>query len=296
MAELDLNRLRIFREIVLTGSFTRAAANLKQPKSRVSRQLAALEKELGTTLLLRTTRQFRLTPAGEALNQRAVPLLGQLAQALEDLKAGEGDLAGPVRVSVPEDLGVELFGRIAERFLRKYPQVQLELHVSNQVVDLVRDNFDFAVRAGKLKDSSLRAVKLGQVDFIPVMSPALKATVGELRRPEDLAGLPFLSFEGLGNSPRFTGPKGSRAVKLNPVFSCNNFFVLRSLAIAGQGFTMLAPFLAKEAMARGALVAALRDCTMEGAPLQAVYSRQGELKPRVRKFLGHVKQELEALW
>jgi DNA-binding transcriptional LysR family regulator len=299
MPSLDLNRLRIFREIVVAGSFTRAAANLKQPKSRVSRQLAALEAELGLTLLTRSTRQFQLTPAGRALYAKAVPLLGQLNEALEEVSAGAAEMAGPVRISVPEDLGVELFGGIVDRFAQRHPKVEIELHVGNQVVDLVRDGFDFAVRIGRLQDSGLRQLKLGSANLLPVMSPSLREAAGELRRPEDLARLPYLAFPGLASprgALRFVGPKGSRLVTLHPALSCNNFFVLRSLAVAGRGFTMLAPFLAREAFAKGELVPALKDWSHEGSQVQAVFPRQGELQPRVRKFLEHVRDELQRVF
>jgi len=290
--------LRIFREIVAAGSFTRAAANLKQPKSRVSRQLAALEKELNVTLLQRSTRQFQLTPGGQALYERAVPLLGQLHQAIEEVSSGEAEMAGPVRVSVPEDLGVALFGGIVDRFLVKHPRVEIDLHVANQVVDLVRDKFDFAIRIGRLQDSGLKQARLGQANLMPVMSPRLKIA-GDVRRPEDLASLPYLNFAGLLSARgtlKFHGPRGTRLVTLKPLLTCNNFFVLRSLCASGRGFTFLSPFLAREAIRQGELVPALKDWVLEGSVVQAVFPRQGTLQPRVRAFLEHVREELKVVF
>lgn len=295
-AGIDLNRLQIFRAIALNGSISKAATQLAQPKSRISRQLAALEKELGSQLIYRTTRQFQLTPAGQELFHRAVPLLNELEGAIEFVTTGTDEVSGRLRVSVPDDIGTELMGAISHSFLAMYPKVMLEVHVSNSRVDLVRENFDLALRIGKMKDSSLIQKKIGNVNLVPYLSSELKAKVGSLNSPNDLSKIPYVAFSpdlvSQRKSLRLSNGKEVRTVDLKCAFVSNSFFVNREMAIKGIGFTILPPFLAKEAVSRGQLIPAFRDWVLEGSPVHTVFPNQKEIPPRTRKFIDHLRAQL----
>lgn len=292
---IDLNRLTIFKEVALAGSFSKAAAKLRQPKSRISRNMAALERELGVQLVYRTTRQFQLTPAGQDLFSHALPLLRELESTVEKVATGAEDIAGPLRISVPEDIGVELMGDICSSFLRRYPRVMIDVHVGNQFVDLVRDAFDIALRIGRLQDSSLIQRRVGQITMAPYLSPTLRDRYGGRLKPDDLREVPYLQFassSGPMRTLKLNRGNESKMITTSPIFSANNFFVLRSLAIAGQGFTIMPQFLVQEALKDGRLVPALKDWALEGSPVQVVMPQQREVPMRTKAFVEHLTETL----
>jgi DNA-binding transcriptional LysR family regulator len=293
---MDLNRLAIFREVGLTGSFSKAALKLRQPKSRISRNIAALERELGVQLIQRTTRQMQLTAAGRELLERAVPLLGQLEAAVEGVAGGAEEIAGELRVTVPDDLGVEVMGRICHRFMAQHPRVLIDLHVSNQMVDLVRDGFDLAVRIGKLRDASLLQTKVGQIGLAPYAAPQLRQRLGERVKPEDLSRLPHLVFMAASDSGRpmvkLQRRGEMRSIEVPVVFRSNNFFVLRAMVLEGAGVAALPQFIVREALRERRLVPLLQDWALEGATVQVVYPQQRELPARTRAFVQHLRESL----
>jgi LysR family transcriptional regulator, regulator for bpeEF and oprC len=293
---LDLNRLQIFRAIVLNGSISKAAVQLGQPKSRVSRQLSSLEGELGSQLIYRTTRQFQLTPSGQELFSKAVPLLNELEGALATVATGTDEVSGRLRVTAPEDIGTALMGGISQTFLAMYPKVSLEIHVSNQRVDLVRDQFDLAIRIGKMKDSTLIQKKLGNINLVPYLSPELRSRMPALNSPSDLSRIPYVAFSpdfiAARKSLRLSNGSEVRPVEVKPIFVSNSFFVNRGFAVNGLGFTVLPPFLAKDFLARGELVPAFRDWVLEGSAVHTVIPNQKEIPQRTKKFIEHVRAQL----
>lgn len=294
MFDIDLNRLGIFNSVVLAGSFSKAALILKQPKSRVSRQIASLEAELGVQLIYRTTRQFELTPAGRELFQEVSPVLADLNGRLEQVRSIADEVKGPVKISVPEDIGVELMGRLCKEFMELHPKVQIDLHVGNQKVDLVKDSFDIALRIGKVDDSTMMQRKIGRVDLQLVMSPSCRSRFN-LHRLEDLEKVPFLAFSAVHprNIPILVRRKREeRRLNLSQVFSTNNFFVLRDMAIAGAGLTCLPPFLLESAIASGDLQVVFRDWSTDGSPIQILTPQQKEMPLRIRTFSDFLSEKL----
>lgn len=291
---VDLNRLKIFKEVVLAGSFSKAAAKLHQPKSRVSRQMQALETELGVQLVYRTTRQFQLTPAGLELFQRTQPLLAELQGTLELVATAAEEVSGPLRVTVPEDIGVELMGDICHEFLLTYPKVAMEVQVTNQVVDLVRDSFDVGLRFGKMRDSTLLHRKLGAIHLLFVISPDLAQRHG-VTKLADLEKLPYLAFGALTprrRVERVTNSRETRALNLETAFASSNFFVLRDMAIRGAGLTMLPPFVARAAIDAGKLIPVFKEWQTEGAALQVVMPHQKEVPMRITRFIEFLARKL----
>jgi DNA-binding transcriptional LysR family regulator len=295
LRNVDLNLLKTFQQVVNLGSFSKAAARLRQPKSRVSRHISALERELGIQLIYRTTRQFRLTPAGENLAQRALPLLDDLSNTLEAITSESDEIAGPLRISVPDDIGVELMGKICHGFLALYPKVRIELNVSNLTVDLVKDSIDMALRIGELTESTLIQKKIGNVALALVCSPELLKRCPTPTELEDLAKVPYLAFSTRSGSRitiRGTRGKESRSLTLEPSFICNNFFVLRSMALEGQGVALVPKFLVQEAIRDQSLIPLLHDWSIEGSPVRLVMPHQKAVPPRVRKFAEFLSKEI----
>jgi DNA-binding transcriptional LysR family regulator len=286
---IDFNRLLIFKAIVQSGSLSKAAHLLRQQKSRISRQLTALEQEVGTRLFYRTTRHLQLTSAGEELFKTALPHIHGLEHALEQVSAKTEEVSGRIRITVPEDIGTQLMGNICHSFITKNPKVFLDVHISNERKDLIRESYDLALRIGKLKDSTLIQKEIAILKTGMFLSPSLNAQYGPLTSPEKLRGLPYLSFSAAGETLRFFKAGETRLMKIEPILTSNSFFVLRDLAVKGSGLTVLPLFLAKEAVVGGLLIPTVRGWSLESAPVHIVYPSQKEVPARIRKFIDHLK-------
>lgn len=293
--DIDLNRLQIFRDVVLAGSFSKAALQLKQPKSRISRNISALETELGVQLIYRTTRQFQLTQAGTELFDKASPLIGELRSTLEQVSSQSDEIAGLIKVTVPEDIGIELMGRLCHEFQTLYPKIRVSIHSGNQYVDLVKESLDVAVRIGKSRDSSMIQKKIGLVDMATIVSPSLLKRMGEISRLEELERVPYLAFAELTSqrhSLRVSNGKETRVLKLTSTFASNNFFILRAMAIEGMGFARVPAFIVREAINDGSLVQVFKEWKSENSPIQILIPHQKEVPERIRRFIDFMTQRL----
>ena len=162
---VDLNHVTAFVRVVQDGSFTAAAKALGLPKSSVSRSVAQLEQDLGVRLLHRTTRKLHLTDAGTAFHDRVARALADIDEATSAASDLQRELRGTIRVTAPVDLGVWAVAGIVARFTKKHPTVGVEVRLSSRVVDLMTEGFDLAVRAGKLRDQSLIARRVGALEM-----------------------------------------------------------------------------------------------------------------------------------
>lgn len=294
-SDIDLNRLRIFKEVVQSGSFSKAALNLRQPKSRISRQISALEKDLGIQLIYRTTRQFQLTAAGNDLFVQASPLLNQLRNTLDQVRTASEELSGSIRLSVPDDIGLSMMGLVCKEFLSLHPKIRIDLHVGNMLVDLIRDSFDLVVRIGKVRDSTMIQKKLGNVGLSFVASPGLLKKYPAIRDMQDLLDLPFLAFSSQNNRSLLVKVRKEAktvSLPLSPIFSANNFFVLRELALADVGFTVVPPFIAKDFIKAGSLMPLLAGWQTDGGPVQILMPQQKEVPTRIKRFVEFLSDRL----
>lgn len=293
----DLNRLHVFREVALAGSFSKAAVILKQPKSRVSRNISQLERDLGVQLIYRTTRQFQLTPSGKDLLQKTAPLLSELQNTLEQITTEADEISGPVTVTVPEDIGTELMGKICHDFLTLYPKVQLNLVQTNQFLDLVKETVDVAIRIGAGRSSTMIQRRVGTVDMVLVMSPALLSHQAPLHQLTDLERFPFLAFTPLiRQRPHLKLSKGreSQTLKFKAHFSSNNFFPLRQMAVLGGGVALLPAFLVRDQINSGQLVQVFKEWSVEGSPINILIPHQKEPPLRLRRLMDFLSLRLAA--
>ena len=292
--EVDLNKLRIFREVALAGSFSQAALNLKWPKSRISRVVSSLEKDLGTQLIYRTTRQFHLTDAGNELFKRISPLMVELKNSLESISAENNEISQFIKITAPEDVATELLGKICHDFIEKNPKVEIGLNASNSVIDLVKESIDIAIRVGRVKDSSMIQKKIGNIERVLVMSPNLFNRYHP-KRLEDLAAIPFLAFDDSNLKSykiRLTNGKEVRTMKVKPSFGSNNFFVLRSMALQDNGLALIPEFLAKNYIKEGKLVQVCPSWKAEGLPIQILLPQQKEIPKKIRALVNFMAEKL----
>ncbi len=277
-----------FVRVVEEGSFTSAAKLLGMPKSTVSRQVARLEDRLGVRLLHRTTRSLRLSDAGQAFYDRARRIVADVREAEEAVSSLQATPRGTLRVTAPMQDNQPYLGAIISSFMAKYPEVQVEVHLTNRLVDMVDEGFDVALRGGVLKDSSLIARKLGSSRRKMVASPAYLEEHGIPSSPAELASHAVLAYQPDGN--RLMG------VPLTPRLLANNMEVLRRCAIAGQGCAHLPEMLVSEDIAQGRLSTFLEDEGSSRGGLFLVYPHNRHLSAKVRAFVDHTVTFLENRW
>lgn len=293
---MDLNQAAVFVKVVQAGSFSAAARLLGLPTSTVSNRVATLEKRLGVTLLQRTTRQLKLTEAGELYYEHASTGLAHMLDAESVVTESIGEPRGVLRVTAPADLGDLLLSRIAQQVRRNYPKVSINMLLVDRYVDLIAEGVDVAIRTGALKDSSLIARHAGVAQWVPFASPGYLETAPVLDMPQALRHHRCLQFTPLGkDSWTLKGEAGSVTVPMTGQVQVNDIRVIRALALAGEGVALLPLYLCKEDCTEGRLVRVLPQWYAKADPVHIVYPRQRFMAPKLRAFIDLAIQEL-ALW
>lgn len=294
MEQLDLNQIRSFVKLVQAGSFTKAAEVLRQPKSRVSRRLAALEKELGVQLIYRTTRQLQLTEMGRAYYDRAQGLIEGLESLSTEVSDATSEVAGLLKVTASDDMGVKLLPLILDEFSKQYPQIRFEIFLAQSYVDLVKESVDVALRIGTLKDSSLRARRVGSVKNIFVATPGL---LERHRHWEDLSqieSIPFVGMSMLNKIEVFRGSEGKKwSFKPNVKFTSNNPAMLLELALLGKGMAFIPEFLCLDHLRTGKLIHVHKNLRGQEVPVNVVTPEQREIPLKVKKFTEFLAKKMK---
>lgn len=295
---MDLNEVSTFVKVVEAGGFTAAAEELELPKSTISRRIARLEERLGVRLLERTTRKMRLTEAGQAyFDQVSVPI-ATLHTASAAAEEQQDVPRGLLKLTAPVDLGHAFLPDLLVRFTKRYPELHVQVELSGRLVDLIREGFDVALRAGKLEDSSLVARRLGGTGIGLYASPQYLAARGTPKSPEQLRAHDFVIHTGVISNGRLplVGPNGEqKAIEVEGALSGNDFtFVLRAIE-AGGGIGLLPKFSARRACSDGALVAVLPEWTREGGGLHIVYPSARFLPAKTKVFCDFVLEMLDEL-
>lgn len=287
--------IETFLAVAQDGSFASAARKLRLTPSAVSRSIGRLEQRLGVVLLRRTTRSLALTTEGIAYRDRMVVLMAEMADVESGLGQKESGPRGLLRVNASVSFGTQCLLPILPLFLARYPAVTVDLAMSDAVVDLVEERADIAIRIGPLRDTRLRAKKLGHSRMLLVASPAYLAERGTPRTPEDLDGHDCLQFSFRRSVDSWPFRVGGRTVQ-RPVqgrFFGNSGEVVRLMAVAGGGIARHGRFHVAEDLREGRLVEVLGDfSTGDGEDIHALYSAQDRLAARVRAFLDFLEEKL----
>ncbi len=289
-----LEELLAFRTVVDTGSVTAAAEQLGQTVSGVSRALRRLEEKLETTLLSRTTRRLALTDEGAAFLAHARGILAAVDEAEELIALRRQQPAGRLRVNAAMPFMLHVIAPLVADFRALYPQIELELNTSDRIIDLLEEDTDVAIRIGTLRDSTLRARRLGTRRLRVLASPAYLKAHGRPRTVDDLrhhALLGFMQPESLNHWP-LRGPHGDR-LRIVPTLKASSGETLRQLALQGAGLVCLADFMTAADRRAGDLVQVLPDATVEILqPIHAVYYRNTQLASRITCFLDFLETRL----
>lgn len=290
----DLADLAVFARVAELRSFTAAARALGLSKSAVSKQIARLEARLGAPLLQRTTRQLTLTETGRAVEGHAARLVAE-AEAAEE--AAQDLLAAPrglLRVTLPVSFGLGHVVPLMPEFLRRYPDLRVDLIFDDKFVDLYSGNIDVALRIGNLPDSSLTARRLNVVTGITGAAPEYLARRGRPEKPADLKQHECLIYTNMPDPEQWTYvERGKRfAVPVSGRMRSNNGEALLAAALAGHGIVRLPSFIAGQALKEGGLVSLLDDFELPAFGVHAVYPAQRNPSPKLRAFVDFMAQAL----
>lgn len=279
-----------------SGSFSAAARDLGVRPSSVSRLVAALEVEFGTQLVRRSTRRLSLTENGLACYERAQRVLAELGEMRAALSERQAGPRGLLRVNVPVSFGHRHVAPHLPAFLRRHPDLRIDLDLTDHTVDLVEAGADVAVRIGALQDSGLLARRLAPQRRYVVASPAYMRQAPPLEQPEQLSAHECLAFHlQPGESWLLAAETGPlREVRIRRRLRANNSDALLAAAIGGLGVALLPTWLVAEALADGRLIRLLPAYTgrfsRREQGIYGVYQRHPHLAPKVRLFLDHLAQ------
>ena len=288
----SLQGIARFASVVEAGSLSAASRAEGISKATLSRALATLEAELGVSLLERRASGVVPTVAGRALLERALPALAELRRARDDVRSASASKSGAMRLSSPPELAHGWLGPHLEQLLADNPQLSIEVQYGSRVVDLAREGFDLAIRAGRVEDPAVRARVLGRMSMVLVASPAFLARDGAPRRLDDLTRASCLALA--------VGPPGRRwelmdaagrmhVVHVEGRFASNDHAALRTAALAGLGIARLPDWMVGADLERGLLVHVLPELRARERTYYVVVSA-GRLPARVRALVDALVQ------
>ena len=289
----DLNDLRVFDKVASLRSFSAAARALGVPKSSVSRGVARLERELGTRLFQRTTREVVLTESGAVLKERCADILTRVGETLDYVSSLGTGPRGLLKVSAGIGFGLNVLSELLPRFLERYPDVGVSLELTSRTVDLIAEGIDVAIRIGPMPGSQLVTRRLGVIQRYLCAAPAYLKRRGSPRTPEDLHTHDSVEMPGVDGRPRgWTLSRGddTRRLELPPRVSVNDAVTIHRLIVQGVGIGCLSGYLCLPDIKAGRLVQVLPEWTLPPIEVNVVFPSHRELSPTVRAFVDFMKE------
>jgi DNA-binding transcriptional LysR family regulator len=284
----DITDLRAFVQVVERRGFAAASKELGLTASAVSKLITRLEDRLGVRLLHRTTRRLSLTPEGETYHQRARDILAAIEDAEAEVSRAGQRPRGRLRVNCVPAFALHQLVPTLPDFIARYPEIELELTITDRVIDLLAENVDVAIRTGPTEDPSLVARKISEIRRGLFASPGYLARRGAPRVPEQLRDHDCFVLKLFPSSHRwpFHDDGGIKIIDISSRVSLDSGEAALRLAIAGGGITRLADLIVAGAIREGRLKPVLEERHLaEPAPLSAVYPQGRHRMPKVRALL-----------
>ncbi len=276
------------------GSYTAASRTLSISPSAVSKSIQRLEQQLGVALFTRTTRSLCLTPEGRELHALALKLLRDAEEIEQVAIRGRSEPSGTLCIAAPMPIGIHLIAPALAAFRSRYPAVLVDLRLSDQMVDIVEQGIDIAVRIGDLPDSRLLSRRLPPYRLCGFASPSYLAARGIPLHPDDLADHDTvnLRYQSTGQAYRWPFRVGSREVEIAPASAIMvdaSEAVTRAI-VAGGGIGIMATFIAAPYVKRGELVPVLTPFAVDRNNMTAVWPESRRANPTVRSFLSFLHE------
>ena len=291
--------MRLFTRIVELGSFSRAAENLGLPRASATQIIKQLETHLGVRLLQRTTRQVRTTLDGDGYYQRCVAILADVDEMESSFSLAAGQPRGRIKVDLSVSFGRLVMIPALPDFCARYPQIQVDVSVTDRQIDLIREGVDCVLRIGELRDSSLVARRLTALPQVCCASAAYIARHGQPARPADLERFEAVDYlsASTGKSVPFEflidGRLESRSLRSR--LAVNNGDAYVAACEAGFGLIQVPRYHVVRQLAAGAMVEVLQAYQPPPLPLSAVYPQNRHLSPRLRVFVDWLAEMCAAL-
>jgi DNA-binding transcriptional LysR family regulator len=289
-----LDAMSLLLTVVEAGSLSAAGRKLGMPLATVSRKISDLETHLRTQLLTRSTRHMALTDAGQRYVAACRRILDQVEEAERTASGEYSAPRGDLIISAPIVFGRLNVLPIAVDFLRAYPSVNLRLMLVDRVLDLIEDHIDLALRIGALKDSSMKALRVGEIRSVVVASPSYLAERGHPTRPSALAGHCRVGFTGAQDQAiwRFQTNGAPEATAFQPRLTVSTAEAAIDAAVSGFGITRLLSYQVASAIKSGALVLLLEEFEPPPIPVNLVYADQRLIPLKLRAFLDYATPRL----
>ncbi|MBX9588084.1 MAG: LysR family transcriptional regulator [Hyphomonadaceae bacterium] len=290
-----LAQMRTFVRVVEARSFTAVAMQQNTTQPTISRQVAALEEHLGARLLTRTTRALTLTDDGRAFYDYALRALEAVGEAENAVGRRRAKPSGTLRLAVPVVFGrLHIVPRLA-RFMARYPDVAIDLTMSDSFTDLIEQGVDLAVRVGDVTDQHLVARRIGTVRRLTLASPSYLKRHGTPRTPADLARHDCIVYTRLatGNRWHFESRKGPVVVEVSGRFRADNSEAVREGVLAGLGVAVIPAFAFTREISQARAHVLLKSFEPKPLPLNAIYPSRRYLPPRARVMIDFLAREME---
>ncbi len=286
----------LFLRVLDLGSITAAARSLNLSVAVASQRLKRLERELGVRLLHRTTRRLHPTSEGQSLAERGRALVEDLDALADDLRQSAHDVGGTLRVTLSASFGQQHVSPLLPEFQARHPRLRISAHLSDDLVDLVKEGFDLAIRIGLLDDSGLVARRIAGNRRVLAASPDYLRRHGTPRHPDDLAdhaGVLLMGRDGRQDVWTLTAPDGGLLrVRMTSRFESNFGELLRDAVLAGQGIAMHSLWHVADDLRAGRLVVVLPDYPPPTSQISAVTPARRLQPPRVRSFVDFLIERL----
>jgi len=279
-----------FARVVESGSFSVAARRLGISKSAVSAHVQRLERRLGVALLRRTTRRLSLTEAGTAYYRHCALIVAEAEAAEQEACSLQREPRGMLRISAPDSFGWMHVAPAVPSFLKRYPDLNVDISLTAKHVDLIEEGLDLAIRIGVLEDSLLVARKLAPSRLLPCASPTYLRRRGTPKEPADLSAHNCLtaSLMPWGGEWRLRGKGGETPVAVTATFRSNNAEMLRASALDDLGIVVLPTWAVYEQLRAGALMRVLDGWELSASTIYAVYPGNRLMSMKVRAFVEHL--------
>lgn len=292
---IDITKaMQAFVAVVDKGNFVSAAEMLDTSTAAISRQISGLESHLGVRLLHRTTRRLSLTDIGQEFYSRSQSILSDIAEA--ESMAGQEVLQpkGMLRISAPHSYGIHELAPLLTVFRRQYPDLRLDIDLSDRVVDLANEGIDVALRISRALTSQLIARRLHEISMIVCATPAYLKQHGCPQSPDDLSEHAILNYSYLstGENWAFTHQDGCEvSIRVHPTVQATNGELLTTLALDDAGIIVQPDFILAPYLARGELVPILPQWSMGRFYLYALYLSRKHLSAKVRAFIDFMAEQ-----
>lgn len=288
--------MKVYVAVVDGGSFAAAADKLDISRAMASKQIQKLEEHLATRLLNRTTRRLSLTETGREFYERSTQIMDDVEEAEQIAGQMTRRPQGVLRVTIPLSYGQHRLAAIIGAYTQVYPQVQLDISLSDRKADLIEDCFDLAIRIGALPQSDLIARKIGGVRSIVCAAPAYLTRHGAPQTPTDLAHHACLGYtlSGTGTAWRLEGPGGPLTIPISGPIRADNGDIIRLAALGGTGILFQPHFIVDDDIREGRLMQVLPEWQSAELGVYALYPSRKHLSAKVRTFVDFLAAALEA--